>query len=142
MTPLGTGEQVTSCPLQHFLCISHCQEEILVTHYQNTTFHTFIPEETKRIRPMSCLSLHCHQELCVSRTSCSALALPPNQTDGTGSTQVLLRWGITGTRSPNPAALGSQVTGRALLSKARAAGAPAVQPPPHSNGEIGGETKN
>lgn len=50
MTPLGTGERVTSCSLQHFLCISDFHEEILVTHYQNITFHTFIPEETKQIR--------------------------------------------------------------------------------------------
>lgn len=58
---------------------------------------------------MSCLSFHFHQmchelgALSVSRSSCSALALHPNQTDVTGS-QVFLRWGVTvpGTKSSGP----------------------------------------
>lgn len=79
----------------------------------------------------------------VSRSSCSALALHPNQTNGTGS-QVLLRErvAVPRTKIPNPPALGSQVIGRALCSKARAAGASLAAPTPCSIQQWGNRWRN
>lgn len=74
--------------------------------------------------PGAHLGTLCFQEFLL----CTSTAPQPNWCEWS---QVLLRWGATvpGTKSPKPPALGSHVIGRALLSKARAAGAPSSGSP-------------
>lgn len=139
MTPLGTGEQVSPCPLQHFLCISDFQEEILVhitkaspcTHSslkkQNRSDQWLASPFTSIWCAMSPAgNSQCFQEFLLCTT------LHPNQTDGTGVRYVSGAELVSGSRSPNPPAL-------ALLWEEKPS-FPRSQPPtPYSNEERGGE---
>lgn len=93
------------------------------TRYQSITLYTFIPEETKQIRPMACLSLHfhlmCHEPSWEFSVFPGVPALhntapQPNWWDWS---QVLLRSYSFWNQEPKPTSSGSPVRGKALLSK-------------------------